>query len=259
MLHDFLPSQTFSFAQFTLKGLLWTLILFQAFFFFVSFFALLLLLLSVFVCKTECNAMNVSEMRPSNRVCHYRHLYNWLRWHCKGTQKPQSSRREFREADPCSQVEAFHPAFPFGQSEQASTLLALNEFVWTGLFGSTHWILQFNGSLRKGCNLYNHVLRTHILNLYFASVHYPIFNYIFAGAHCCVVTVCKSLFITLQPGGCLNPVISARCLPKKILILDRTPAWKHVEKVNKNSLQLPRPDRSQMQIILKDFICCVSY
>lgn len=35
MLHDFLPSQTFSFAQFTLKGLLWTLILFQAFFFFL--------------------------------------------------------------------------------------------------------------------------------------------------------------------------------------------------------------------------------
>lgn len=36
------------------------------------------------------------------------------------------------------------------------------------------------------------------------------------------------------------------------------PALKHVGKVNKKQLQLSAPDGNQMQVILNDFICCVS-
>lgn len=83
-----------------------------------------------------------------------------------------------------------------------------------------------------------------VLNLYLPIL--PFLITFFAGAHCCVLTVCNLIFITLLPGGCLNPVISARCLPKKILILGGTPAlktcWKSKQKLTATSSTWQEPD-----------------
>ena len=146
----------------------------------------------------------------SERIFHHHLLFISLRWNYKDTEAT-----EFLESDRC---EAFYPSFRSGSPF----------VVRTRLFEADSSICC--------CDLLNHVLQnSHFLcwicTLLFA--HYPVFNYIFTAAHCCVLTACNLILVTLQPGGCLNPVISARCLQKNTPILCGCAALKHVGEVNK--------------------------
>ena len=63
----------------------------------------------------------------------------------------------------------------------------------------------------------------------------PFFSPCCSGTHCCVLPVNVTEYSShMQPGGCFNLVISARCLPKNIRTLGGTPRFKTRRKnVNK--------------------------
>lgn len=149
------------------------------------------------------NIINALEERLSKRVRHYHIL------RVTEKQKPQSSWREIRQVVRCSHEEAMMAGFAIQKKYKHLYLwMYLEDMLYELRFFNLTAVCE-NVDLHKPCAP---DFMPPILKFYFAFAHYPTCNHI---AHCCLLTVSDLIFFSLQPGGCLNPFILARCQPKK--------------------------------------------